>query len=198
MSDHYTKFCFEYRLPSATAREDAVALAQRGQRVRDGEASQDEFPEDLQSQLENWVFDVEHADLQPNTLVVFSEAGGVEAAAAFIQHLIRRHQPTSRFGFEWCHDADKLTEGGHGGGAAIISQDGIEYLYTGSWMHRQLKRVVSVHRVELRLQIDRGLDRDKEVHRLIEQIDELIHREFANYDAGLIAHPDEIEIEEHE
>lgn len=198
MSDHYTKFCFEYHLPSATAREDAVALAQRGQRIRDGEASRDEFPEALQSQLENWVFDVEHADLQPNTFVVFSEAGGVEAAAVFIQHLIRRHQPTSRFGFEWCHDAEQLAKNAHGGGAAIISSDRIEYLYTGSWLHEQLKRVVTVRRLDLHLQIDRGLDRDQEVHRLIEKIDELLHREFTDYDAGLIAHPDEIEIEEHE
>ena len=58
--------------------------------------------------------------------------------------------------------------------------------------------IVSVHRLELRLQIDRSLDRDQEVHRLIEKIDELLHREFSEYDAGLIAHPDEIEIEEHE
>ena len=198
MSDHCTKFCFEYRLPGETAREDAAALAQRGTRIRDGEASPDEFPEELRSQLENWTFDVEHADRQPDTLVVFSENGGVEAAAAFVQHLIRRHAPTSRFGFQWCHDADKLTEDAHGGGAAVISADAIEYLYTGSWLQQQLKRNVTVHRLELRLQIDRAKDRDQEVRRLIGQIDELLHREFTAYDAGLVAHPDEIEIEDHQ
>lgn len=197
MADHYTKFCFEYRLPSAITREDAVALAQRGKRIREGDESPDEFPEELQAHLENWVFDVEHADLQPNTLIVFSEEGGVEAAAAYVQHLLRRHDPLGRFGFEWCHDADKLTEDAHGGGAAIISADAIDYLYTGSWLQQQLKRNVTVHGLELRLQIDRAKDRDVEVRRLIEKIDELLHREFTGYDAGLVAHPDEVEIEEH-
>ena len=196
MSNHYTKFCFEYPLPDTAAVEAAIALAQRGGRIHREEEPADDFPKDLRRELDCWVFDVEAADLSPNAICVFSEEGGVDAAAAFIQHLLRLHNPSGRFGFEWCHDADHLSEDAHGGGAVIITAESVEVMNTGSWLHRKLMRVVSVHRLELRLQIERRLDRDKEVHRLIDKINKLLHRELPEYDAALIAHPDEIEIAE--
>lgn len=198
MSNHYTKFCFEYPLPDAAATEAAIALAQRGSRIHQEEEPAGNFPEHLRKELDCWVFDVEVADHSPNTIVVFSEEGGVDAAAAFIQHLLRQHDPSGRFGFEWCHDADRLTEDAHGGGAVVITADSIAVMNTGSWLHRKLKRILTIHRLDLHLKIDRSLDRDKEVHRLMEKIDDLLHRELSDHDAALIAHHDEIEIEEHQ
>jgi hypothetical protein len=198
MSEYYTKFCFTYPLPNAEARQQALQLAQLGTRIHRQEESPEAFPAELREQLDCWGFEAEAGEEDNHSICLRSREGGVDAACAFIQHLIRKHDPNGRFGFQWCHDSDQAAPDGYGGGAAIITAEAIEFVNTGGWLHRQLKRIVTVRRLCLRLEIDQGKDRDKEVHRLLDRINEILQEELPGHDVMLINHPDETEIEEHE
>jgi len=60
--------------------------------------------------------------------------GGVDAACAFIQHLLEKFNPTGRVTFEWSFDCSKPRTDAYGGGAAIITVQNIRSMSTGQWL----------------------------------------------------------------
>ena len=94
-----------------------------------------EFPASLTDAIEDWQFDTDaDSPAEDHGLWLHSENGGMDAACAFIQHLLQKFDPTGRVTFEWSHDCSKPRTDAYGGGAAIITAQEIKTMSTGQWL----------------------------------------------------------------
>lgn len=152
MADYYTNFSLILTLPNAAARTYALALHQRLEEHRDDETRPDDVPESLWEFREDWCFDADthgHMDFW-----LHSSSGGIEAACAFLQHLIQRFQLKEAVTFEWSHDCSKPRTDAYGGGAAFITADEIRMFSTAEWVRQQAEAPKArAHRFSLETQL---------------------------------------------
>ena len=141
MADYFTNFSFDLDLPDESAQAYALNLAQEAADMRFTDETSErpaDFPKSLIEVLDSWDFETE-AENSPGQwgLWLHSENGGIDAACAFIQHLLRKFQPGGCVGFEWSHDCSKPRTDAYGGGAAIITARKIKTMTTGEWLQKQ-------------------------------------------------------------
>lgn len=138
MADYYTKFSLVVRLPDLSAQEYALDLARQAHGAHLGDGLPAGFPEALADLPEEWSFSTEadHSTGEPGVWL-HSEEGGVEAACAFIQHLLGHFGLAEPVGFAWSHDCSKPRTDAYGGGAALVSARELKTIDTGAWLARQ-------------------------------------------------------------
>ena len=138
MADYYTKFSLLMTLPDAAAVEQAVALARQASRIKSADESPENFPTALLEVVEDWQFETEPQSHQGKPgLWLHSGNDGIEAACAFIQHLLRTFNPGGRQTFEWSNDCSKPRVDAFGGGAAIVTAQEIKLMTTTEWLAQQ-------------------------------------------------------------
>ena len=140
MADYYTNFSLVLDLPDEAAQKYALNLAQEAADMRFGEdppKPPSNFPASLVDVLETWSFDTE-AETSPEEkrygLWLHSSDGGIDAACAFIQHLLGKFQPVGSVSFEWSCDCSKPRVDAYGGGAAVITARKIKTMNTREWL----------------------------------------------------------------
>lgn len=135
MADYFTNFSLVIRLPDAAAQAYALNLAGNGSRLSQGDEAEGEFPAELQAHTEGWCFEVEADVVEAHPgLWLHSSNGDIEAACAFIQHLLKKFDPAGQVTFEWSHDCSKPRVDAYGGGAAIVTAKEIKTMSTGQWL----------------------------------------------------------------
>jgi len=146
MADYFTNFSLVLELPDESALTYALNLAQQAADMRFGEDPPNlppDFPASLVDVLEIWIFETEaqgSLDQGKYGIWLHSGDGGIDAACAFIQHLLRKFNPSGRVEFEWSNDCSKPRTDAYGGGAAIITARKIKSMTTGEWLQRQINR----------------------------------------------------------
>ncbi|NDJ15620.1 MAG: hypothetical protein EBY17_31360, partial [Acidobacteriia bacterium] len=135
MADYFTNFSLQLRLPDEAAQTYALNLAQQASRINQGDEAPADFPAELQSNTEDWCFEVEAAvvENQPG-LWLHSNNGGIDAVCAFLQHLLQKFALPDVVTFEWSHDCSKPRTDAYGGGAAIITARRIKTMSTSEWL----------------------------------------------------------------
>jgi hypothetical protein len=110
-------------------------------RFDDQEVLRADFPASLVDVLEIWLFETDGYQ-EPGRHGIWprSSNGGVDAACAFIQHLLEKFSPEAGIGFEWSNDCSKPRTNAYGGGAAFITAEGVKYTTTSEWLHEQTNR----------------------------------------------------------
>ena len=142
MADYFTNFSLQLRLPDEAAQTYALNLAQQASRINQGDEAPADFPAELQSYTEDWCFDTD-ADVvekQPG-LWLHSSNGGIEAACAFLQHLLKKFDPSGRVTFQWSNDCSKPRTDAYGGGAAIITARKVKTMSTCQWLCKHARRL---------------------------------------------------------
>lgn len=140
MADYFTNFSLQVRLPDAAAQSYALDLATQASRLNQGDEAGAEFPAELHDYGENWCFEVE-ADVvekQPG-LWLHSSHGGIDAACAFLQHLLQKFDPAGQVTFEWANDCSRPRVDAYGGGAAIITAKRIKTMSTHQWLRKHAR-----------------------------------------------------------
>ena len=140
MADYFTNFSFQVRLPDQAAQTYALKLAGDGGRLNQGDEAGADFPAELQNHTEDWCFEVE-ADVVEDKpgLWLHSSDGGIDAACAFLQHLLRKFDPAAQVTFEWANDCSKPRIDAYGGGAAIITARKIKTMSTCQWLRKHAR-----------------------------------------------------------
>jgi hypothetical protein len=130
MADYFTNFSLVFKLKDTKGHQYAVDLAKRvtAHRMND-EPVPDKLPKDLCDVLEDWCFETE---MDKDGIWLHSQYGGIDAACAFIQHLLQKFDPKGCVTFEWSHDCNKPRVDAFGGGAAIITSTEIKTMNTGT------------------------------------------------------------------
>jgi len=138
MADYYTKFSLIFVLPNQAAQQYALDLANNASRAQHDDEPPDTLPESIQEVIEDWWFET---DAESNEgkfgLWLHSENGGIDAACAFIQHLLQKFDPQARVTFEWSNDCSKPRIDAFGGGAAFITAKEIKTMNTSDWLQQQ-------------------------------------------------------------
>ena len=138
MADYFTHFSLVVALPSEAAQAYALNLANEAGRAHQGDELPAEFPASLMNAIEDWQFDTDaDSPAEDHGIWLHSENGGIDAACAFIQHLLLKFDPTGRVTFEWSHDCAKPRTDAYGGGAAVITAQEIKTMSTGQWLAEQ-------------------------------------------------------------
>ena len=138
MADYFTHFSLVVPLPSETAQEYALELHHQAEQTHQGDELSKDFPKELETELEDWQFETDaDSPAEDHGLWLHSENGGMDAACAFIQHLLQKFDPTGRVTFEWSHDCSKPRTDAYGGGAAVITAQEIKTMSTGQWLAEQ-------------------------------------------------------------
>lgn len=139
MADYFTKLSITVPLPDEAAQRYALDLTNKVSRFQrdDEEEVPDDFPPSLKNEIEVWNFETvaDNRNGQRN-LWLNTENGGVDAACAFIQHLLQKHDPSGRLSFEWSNDCSKPRVDAYGGGAAIITAKEIKHMSTTEWLRQ--------------------------------------------------------------
>jgi hypothetical protein len=135
MANYYTNFSVIVPLKQDAHKQYAVQLAQT---ARDHKFSDDPvpngFPVSLVDCLEDWNFETESDN---EGIWVHSDTGGIDAACAFIQHLLQEFDRSGSVSFEWSHDCSKPRLDAFGGGAAFITVDDIKTMNTSDWLLKE-------------------------------------------------------------
>jgi len=136
MADYFTNFSLVFKLKDTKGHQYAVDLAKRvtAHRMND-EPVPDKLPKDLCDVLEDWCFETE---MDKDGIWLHSQYGGIDAACAFIQHLLQKFDPKGCVTFEWSHDCNKPRVDAFGGGAAIITSTEIKTMNTADWIRSNL------------------------------------------------------------
>ena len=82
--------------------------------------------------IEDWTFELEDI---PEGIWLHSDSGGIDAACAFVQHLLQKFNSPACITFEWSHDCSKLCLDAFGGGAAIVTASEIKTMNTSAWLY---------------------------------------------------------------
>ena len=136
MADYYTHFSFICPLADDAQKQYALNLSHLASSTRlDETPLPTDFPETLRDFVVDWVFELEDTD---EGLWLHSDAGGIEAVCAFVQHLLQQFNPSGRITFEWSHDCSKPRTDAFGGGAAIVTATEIKTLSTADWIQTNL------------------------------------------------------------
>jgi hypothetical protein len=143
MADYFTNFSLVLELPDEAAQAYALNLAQQAADTQFAEDPPDlpaDFPASLVDVLEIWLFETEaQGSLDQNRYGIWlhSGNGGIDAACAFIQHLLRKYKLADTVSFEWSNDCSKPRDDAYGGGAAIITARKIKSMTTYEWLRKQ-------------------------------------------------------------
>ena len=140
MSNYFTNFSLQVRLPNAAAQTYALNLALEASRIHQGDEAPADFPAELQAHTEDWCFDTD-ADVvekQPG-LWLHSSNGGIDAVCAFIQHLLQKFSLADVVTFEWSHDCSKPRVDAYGGGAAIVTAKKVKTMSTCEWLRKHAR-----------------------------------------------------------
>lgn len=135
MADYFTNFSLQLRLPDEAAQTYALELHSQGTRLWQGDDVPADYPAELREHHEDWCFEVE-ADVveeQP-ALWLHSSNGGIDAVCAFLQHLLKKFDPSGRVTFQWSNDCSKPRVDAYGGGAAIITAKKVKTMSTCEWL----------------------------------------------------------------
>ena len=97
------------------------------------------FPAALQAVAEDWRFDTHPASGTEHALWLDTYSGGIDAACAFIQHLLRKYNPAGQIAFAWAFDCSKPCPDAYGGGAAIITARQIKTMSTSEWLSKHAR-----------------------------------------------------------
>ena len=138
MADYFTNFSLLVPLPDKDAQKYALDLASSANSAHQGDEPADDLPESIKEVIEDWQFDTQ-ADQSPggSGLWVHADSGGIDAACAFIQHLLHKFHPQGRVSFEWSNDCSKSLVDAFGGGAALVTATEIKTMSTWGWLQEQ-------------------------------------------------------------
>ncbi len=139
MADYFTNFSLVLKLANETEQAYALDLVHKASLVHQGNELPADFPKELVDMIEDWHFEIEADNSGTNHgLWLHSTYGGVDAACAFIQHLLQKVDPKSHVTFEWSHDCSKPRVDAYGGGAAFITAKKIKSMSTAAWLNEQI------------------------------------------------------------
>jgi len=136
MANYFTNFSFVVPLTNTEQRDYALNLFLQINAIRQGEDIPPDFPAKLIEACEDCTFELDPGS-SPQELWCHSDSGGIDAACAFVQHLLARFQPAGCVSFEWSHDCSKPRINAYGGGAAYITAMEIKTLSTAEWLRQQ-------------------------------------------------------------
>jgi len=140
MANYYTNFSLVITLKDTAEQQYALELASKAARHFWDEGEQPsptDVPEEFVNLLEDWSFHVEPDN--DTGIWVHSDSGGIDAACAFIQHLLKKFNLEKRLSFEWSNDCSQPRVDAYGGGAAIITAEKILTMSTSQWLEQQTK-----------------------------------------------------------
>jgi hypothetical protein len=141
MADYYTNFSVIVGLPNHEAQTYALQLHERMQEETEDETRPEDLPELLWACREDWHFEcVSDGTEEKPSLWLHSSNGSIDAACAFIQHLLQRFELQEAVSLEWSNDCSKPRTDAYGGGAAFITAKSIRTFTTGEWISRQRQR----------------------------------------------------------
>ena len=141
MADYFTNFSFIHELPSEAAQHYALDLAHQASLMMHGDENPENIPDDLAGVLDGWSFETEAQESRDGWAIwIHSSNGGIDAVCAFIQHLLKKFNPTGIVNFQWSDDCSKPRVDAYGGGAAIITAKKIKSINTGQWIQQQFHR----------------------------------------------------------
>ena len=148
MADYYTNFSFILPLPTEAAQQEALDLADQALYSQLGDESlPDDFPEALREVIEDWYFETAADDRSDGWgLWLHSNCGGIDAACAFIQHLLQRFDPDAHVQIEWSNDCTKPLTDAYGGGAALITSTEIRMITTREWLEQEVATLTETNR----------------------------------------------------
>jgi hypothetical protein len=132
MADYFTNFSFILPLTDDAQKSFALEISHlaSSHRLEDGSLPSD-FPESLKDVIEDWTFELEDV---PEGLWLHSDSGGIDAACAFVQHILQKFHSPACITFEWAHDCSKPRPDAFGGGAAIVTASEIKTMNTSDWL----------------------------------------------------------------
>jgi hypothetical protein len=108
MADYFTNLSMVISLDNETEQEYALDLAHKASLAQQGDELPADFPKTLVDVIEDWQFRTVADDSgTKHGIWLHSTYGGVDAACAFIQHLLQKFDPQGRVSFEWSHDCSK-------------------------------------------------------------------------------------------
>ena len=139
MADYFTNFSLVITLANETEQAYALDLAHKAGRAQLGDERPADFPPALVDMIEDWQFETDADNTgAKHGLWSHSTYGGVDAACAFIQHLLQKFDPQAHVTFEWSHDCSKPRVDAYGGGAAFITAQEIKTMSTADWLSKQI------------------------------------------------------------
>lgn len=132
MADYYTNFSIIIPLKDDIQKQHALDISHiaSSNRFEESELPAN-FPDSLKEVVEDWTFELEDCE---EGIWLHSESGGIDAACAFIQHLLQKFDPDSSVELEWSHDCSKPRTDAFGGGAAYITAQAIKTMTTSEWL----------------------------------------------------------------
>ena len=138
MADYFINFSLLVPLPDEAAQKYALDLASAASSAQMGDEPSDSLPGSIMEVIEDWQFETDAAACTGGWgLWLHSDSGGMDAACAFIQHLLQKFHPQGCVTFEWSHDCSKPCVDAFGGGAAIITAEAIKSICTNQWLQEQ-------------------------------------------------------------
>jgi hypothetical protein len=140
MASYFTNFSLLVPLPTEAAQKYAIDLAQQVSCINQGDEQMlDGFPDSLRDVVEDWQFDTDAGGPENDFgMWVHSSNGGIDAVCAFVQHLLKRFNPTAHITLEWSNDCSKPRTDAFGGGAALITATEIKSMNTRQWLDQQI------------------------------------------------------------
>lgn len=138
MADYFTNFSLVVELPDEAAQQYALQHAQTMSDAGQDDPLPNHIPQSMRDEMENWSFETEPAS-KPHGIWLHSEFGGIDAACAFIQHLLQKFTPDERVCFQWSNDCSKPLTDAYGGGAAIITASDIKTMSTSEWLQQNTR-----------------------------------------------------------
>lgn len=131
MADNYLQFSFAYRLPKA----DAHLLKQIFNTDKEEGKNTDNPDKDLGGVY--IVVDAEdetHADVT----IYAEEYGNPDAVACTLRRFLKQQAGSLKvMGFEWAVTCSKPRVGEFGGGAVVVTNRGIRYMNTSTWLRSE-------------------------------------------------------------
>ena len=135
MADYFTNFSFILPLTDNAQKSSALEITHLVSSHRqEDQTLPSDFPASLTEVIEDWTFELEGV---AEGLWLHSDSGGIDAACAFVQHLLQKFNPSACVTFEWSHDCSKPRFDAYGGGAAIVTASEIKTINTADMAVRQ-------------------------------------------------------------
>ncbi len=132
MADYFTNLSFIVPLKDDAQKQYALNLSHIASTHRNEDTPLPaNFPESLKDVMEDWTFELEGSE---EGIWIHSSSGGIDAACAFVQHLLQKFDTAPFVTFEWSHDCTRPHADAFGGGAAVITKDEIETMNTSDWI----------------------------------------------------------------
>ena len=137
----YMHFTVVIELADAKQQAYALALNKNVHAAKERDAIPKHLPKALAEVFDKWDFEIkcENTDAKFKIRLFCHEDDNesVEAAQAFIQHLLQKFNPKGCKGFAWSSGFDDFEGQGNGGGAAFITAKKIKLFYTYEWLREQ-------------------------------------------------------------